>query len=568
RQLMPRHRLLKALRTDCYDVLVIGGGAIGCGCALEAASRGLKTALIEAGDFANGASCKSSKLLEGSNSFLRAAVQGADLQQMFMLQQVMDERATLMRIAPHLNRVQPMLMPIYKPLQLPFYWLGLKLYDAMAGMANVRASHFLSKEETLNEFPLLRNEGLLGSLVYYDGQLDDARMCLALAITAVKHGATVANYVQLMDLKQSDRLNGSRIALAKDKLTCNAINIKCKCVINATGHVTDVIRKLDDCEAKNIVIPTLGTHVAIPSYFGSTKYGLLFPRCQREESMIMLPFENRLVLGSLMADREELCSPPSPNAKEVHCLLDEARGILQNCVHLRANHVLSAWTGVKPSILCPKEKKNCEDGDYNELVSDYLLEVSANQMITLAGGRWSIYRVMASDAVDTAIEEFCLEPNSEGSCTQNLLLDGAEDYCCMLPLDLVQTYDLPMDIAQHLCDYYGSNAFELLQCAPKASRERLHPKFPYILAEVDYACQREYACNLVDVISRRLRAAFVDAMATHEMLPDILQIMTKYRKWKREEQIYQLRLAELFLAEQMGLGSVVAVSTNAKNKVK
>ncbi|XP_034471595.1 glycerol-3-phosphate dehydrogenase, mitochondrial [Drosophila innubila] len=568
-----RRQQLSSLRQEDFDVLVIGGGAIGCGCALEAATRGLKTALIEAGDFGNGASCKSSKLVEGGSSYLQAAIQGADLQQIYMLQQVLTERATMLRIAPHLNRVQPMLMPIYSPLRLPFYWLGLKVYDAMAGMANVRASHFLSQEDTLNEFPLLRRQGLLGSLVYYDGQMDDARMCLALAMTAAKNNATVANYVKLQKLMPPEDNQGCRKAVVEDTLTKSPFMISSRCLINATGAGTDVVRKLDDCKVNSIALPKVGTHIALPGHFGSSHCGLLFPSQQLgEETMFMLPFENRVLVGSVYVEPEESkCFTTAPKIEQIDCLLAQTREVLDDCALLRPDHVLSAWTGVMPSIMCPTSNRNEGEESDIELVPNFLIEVSGNQMITLAGGRWSSYRVMASDAIDAAIEHCCLEPQIDVSSTQNLLLDGAEDYYSMLPLDLVQHYDLPMDVAQHLSESYGCNAFQLLMKTTQCDRQRLHPHFPYIKAEVDYACRREYACQLVDVIARRLRVAFVDASAAYQMLPTVLEIMSKPLAWDEHAQELQLKAAKQFLMQQMGLGSVVKYNplfTDQKEDIK
>ncbi|XP_064553854.1 glycerol-3-phosphate dehydrogenase, mitochondrial [Drosophila montana] len=556
-QLPKRKQQVKSLKNEHFDVLVIGGGAIGCGCALEAATRGFKTALIEAEDFASGASSKSSKLVEGSNSYLHAAIQGADLQQIFMLQQVLNERATMLTIAPHLNRVQPMLIPIYSPLRLPLYWLGLKMYDAMAGMSNVRGSHFLSKDATLNEFPLLRRNGLLGSLVYYDVQLDDARMCLALAMTAAKHGATVANYVRLTKIMPPTGEDGCRTVRVHDTVNESCFSINSRVVINATGADTDVVRQLDDCRVRHIAVPKMGTHIALPSYYGSQNCGLLLPSDKTaEQALIMMPFESGMLVGSLVVDRPESNEQtPTPTSAEVECLLAQTRRVLEECVQLRSGHVMSAWTGIKPSILCPSVEKN--EGKEPITVPNYLLEVSDNQMITLAGGRWSTYRVMAVDAINTAIETCQLEPHSDSSITKNLLLDGGNDFCCMLPLDLVQAFDLPMDVAQHLADSYGTNASHLLANSSRSGRLRLHPKFPYIQAEVTYACQREYACHLVDVIARRLRVAFVNVAAAAEMLPTVLELMSEQLFWKKQKQEQELRTAQHFLAEQMGLGSIV-----------
>ncbi|KAH8274007.1 hypothetical protein KR044_007710, partial [Drosophila immigrans] len=558
-----RRQQLKFLKEQSFDVLVIGGGAVGCGCALDAASRGLKTALIEAGDFASGASSKSSKLVEGSSAHLQAAIQGADLQKIFRLQQVMSERATMLKIAPHLNRVQPMLMPIYSPIRLPLLWLGLKLYDAMSGMSNLCASHFLSQDETLCEFPMLRRQGLVGSLVYYDCQFDDARMCLALILSAVKYDATVANYVKLTELLPVNKDSSCRKAVVEDLLTDSSFVIKARCLINATGAETDVLRKLDDCKTKAVALPSLGTHLTLPSHFGSSQCGLIFPTSRQadEQSVYMIPFENRTLVGCLEATPKNMNpSYPHVNCEAVDCLLEQTRQVFNECVLLRPHHVLSSWSGIRPTIMCPSSDNQ------SEITSNFLLEVSDNQMITLAGGSWSIYRTMALDAIDTAIEECCFEPQSFASNTHNLVLDGGEEICPMLPLDLIQNFEVPMDVAQHLADAYGCNAYQVLHKTTLGDRERLHPNFPYIKAEVDYACQREYACQLVDVIARRLRVSFVDASATFQMLPSILSIMSKNLCWSATEQKSQLKAAKRFLVRQMGLGSVVMYNPLPKAK--
>ncbi|XP_062132778.1 probable glycerol-3-phosphate dehydrogenase, mitochondrial [Drosophila sulfurigaster albostrigata] len=564
-KLPTRRQHLKCLKEQNFDVLVIGGGAVGCGCALDAASRGLRTALIEAGDFANGASSKSSKLVEGSTIHLQASLRGGDLQQMLRLQEVLSERATMLKIAPHLNRVQPMLMPIYTAFRLPILWLGLKLYDAMSGMSNLRASHFLSKEATLNEFPLLRPHGLLGSLVYYDSQLDDARMCLALALTAVKYGATVTNYVKLNELLPVNEESNCRKAVVEDVLTEDSFVIKSQCLINATGAQTDVLRKLDDREVNAIVQPTLGTHMALPGHFGPSQCGLIFPtgRQMDGQPFYMLPFENRTLVGCLETEPEEPRRVyPAANCEAVDCLLEQTRQVLNDCVLVCPDHVLSSWSGVMPTIMCPSSDAQ------SEITSNYLLEVSNNNLITLAGGSWSCYRVMAAEAIDTAIDLCCLESQSEASNTHYVLLDGGEEYCPLLPINLVQNYDLPLDVAQHLADTYGCNAYQVLFKTTKSDRQRLHPNFPYIKAEVDYACQREYACQLVDVIARRLRVAFVDASAAFQMLPSVMSIMSKHLCWTACTQKLQLKAAKRFLMQQMGLGTIVKYNPLPKEEKK
>ncbi|XP_017047914.2 glycerol-3-phosphate dehydrogenase, mitochondrial [Drosophila ficusphila] len=564
-----RSEHITAMKTDKYDVLVIGGGAVGCGVAVDAACRGLKTALIEADDFASGSSSRTTKLIDGSGSYLGTALREKDIEQLYIMLQMMSERVTMLKNAPHLNRIQPMIIPVYSVLGMPCTWLKLKMYDLISAASNVRGSHFLSKESTLYEFPLLKTEGLRGGVVYYDGQVDDARMCLALVMTAVALGANVGNHMELVDMIPQEGC--CRVVGVKDKISEEEFYIQAKSVINATGTGTDAIRKMDKEGTAPILMPTLGTHVSLPRYFGSGHYGLLSPALKKEDpTIVMVPFENHTVLGIRESELDEVAGigSPTPDPDDVDCLLEAAKERLSPCVELGRCHVLSAWTGIKPNVSCPTDKDEDEDDNRGAPISSYMIEVSGSGLITLAGGRWSSYRVMAADAVDLAIQSCGLcDDHVTSSWTQDLKLDGAEYWCCMLPLEFVQDYDVPMDVAQHISDSYGYNGHALFSGAPEL-KKRLHPNFPYIEAEIVYAVKNEYACTLVDIIARRLRIAFVDAAATLHMLPKILKIMAKETEWSEDEQKEQMQAAQEFLVRQMGLGSIIKPRSVGQSKTK
>ncbi|XP_017015405.2 glycerol-3-phosphate dehydrogenase, mitochondrial [Drosophila takahashii] len=565
-----REEHLNALKAEEFDVLIIGGGAVGCGCAVDAACRGLKTALIEADDFASGASSRSSKLIDGSGSYLGTALREKDIEQLYIMLQMMSERVTMLRNAPHLNRIQPMIIPIYSVLQMPCTWLGLKVYDFMSAASNVRGSHFLSREATLYEFPLLKTKGLRGGVVYYDGQVDDARMCIALVMTAVALGANVGNHLEAVELMP---LEGCcRVVGVKDKLSGEQFYVQAKAVINATGANTDNIRRMDKEGTAPILLPSLGTQVSLPRYFGSGHYGLLSPAHKKDDLTIyMLPFENHTVLGIREVELDEVYGRghPTPDPDDVDCLLEAAKAKMDPCVELGRCHVLSAWTGIKANVSCPTGKSEEEEEKRGSAISSYMIEVSEEGLITLAGGRWSSYRVMAADAVDMAIKSCGLcDDHVTSSWTEDLKLDGAESWCCMLPLEFVQDYDVPMDVAQHISDSYGYNGHALFSGAPPELRKRLHPNFPYIEAEVQYAMRSEYACTLVDIVARRLRIAFVDAAATLHMLPKILKMMAEEKGWEEGQQKKQMQAAQEFLVRQMGLGTIVRPKSTGKSPPK
>ncbi|XP_016962001.1 glycerol-3-phosphate dehydrogenase, mitochondrial [Drosophila biarmipes] len=564
-----REEHLNALKGEEFDVLVIGGGAVGCGCAVDAACRGLKTALIEADDFASGSSSRSSKLIDGSGSYLGTALREKDIEQLYIMLQMMSERVTMLKNAPHLNRIQPMIIPIYSVLQMPCTWLGLKVYDFISAASNVRGSHLLSREATLYEFPLLKTKGLRGGVVYYDGQVDDARMCIALVMTAVALGANVGNHMEVVELMPMEGC--CRVVGVRDKICGEQFYIQAKSIINATGTNTDAIRQMDKEGTAPILAPTVGTHVSLPRYFGSGHYGLLSPAHRKEDlTIFMVPFENHTVLGIRETEMDEVPGrgSPTPDPDDVDCLLEAAKTRMEPCVELGRCHVLSAWTGVKPNVSCPTGKSEEEEEKRGSPISSYVIEVSEEGLITLAGGRFSSYRVMAADAVDMAIKSCGLcDDHVTSSWTQDLKLDGAESWCCMLPLEFVQDYDVPMDVAQHISDSYGWNGHALFSDAPDL-RKRLHPNFPYIEAEVQYAVRNEYACTLVDIIARRLRIAFVDAAASLHMLPKILKIMAEEKGWEEEQQQKQMLAAQEFLVRQMGLGTIVRPRGTSKSQPK
>jgi len=443
-----------------------------------------------------------------------------------------------------------------------------KVYDWISAASNIRGSHIISREATMYEFPLLKTDGLRGGVVYYDGQVDDARMCVALVMTAVALGANVGNHMEVVEIMPQEGC--CRVVSVKDKISCEQFYIQSKAVINATGSSTDAIRQMDKEGTAPILLPTLETQVSLPRYFGSGHYGLLSPALKNDDlTVYMVPFENHMVLGSREVDLDEVSSrgSPTPDPDDVDCLLEAAKKRMDPCVELGRCHVLSAWTAIKASVSCPTDKEN-DDDKRGTPINSYMIEVSPDGLITLAGGRWSSYRVMAADAVDLAIKSCGLcDDHVTSSWTQDLKLDGAESWCCMLPLEFVQDYGVPMDVAHHISDSYGYNGHALFSQAPDL-KKRLHPSFPYIEAEIQYAMRNEYACTLVDIIARRLRIAFVDAAATLHMLPRILKIMAAENGWDEEEQKEQMVAAQEFLVRQMGLGSIVQPRSTSKSKPK
>lgn len=269
-RLSPRPEQLKRLQAGQeFDMLVIGGGATGCGVALDASTRGLSVALVEREDFASGTTARSTKLIHGGVRYLQKAVMKLDREQYLLVKEALHERANLLDIAPHLSRPLPIMLPVYKWWQLPYFYAGIKMYDFVSGRKKLKSSYFVGKKRALELFPMLKKDKLVGAIVYYDGQHNDSRMSLAIAMSAAREGAAIANHVEVISLKKKEE-NGRQIvcgAVVRDALSGAEWEVKAKSVINATGPFTDHIRLMDDSSRPKICQPSAGVHIVLPDYY-------------------------------------------------------------------------------------------------------------------------------------------------------------------------------------------------------------------------------------------------------------------------------------------------------------
>ncbi|KAM9123984.1 glycerol-3-phosphate dehydrogenase, mitochondrial isoform 1-T2 [Pangshura tecta] len=545
-------QLLALQNTSEFDVLVIGGGATGCGCALDAVTRGLKTALVERDDFSSGTSSRSTKLIHGGVRYLQKAIMRLDFEQYRMVKEALHERANLLEIAPHLSGPLPIMLPVYKWWQLPYYWVGIKLYDLVAGSQCLKSSYVLSKSRALELFPMLQKDRLVGAIVYYDGQHNDARMNLAIALTAARYGAATANYTEVVHLlKKTDPKSGKeRVcgARCRDVLTGQEFDVKAKCVINATGPFTDSVRKMDDQEVSNICQPSAGVHIVMPGYYSPDNMGLLDPATSDGRVIFFLPWEKMTIAGTTDTPTE-VTPHPIPTEEDINFILTEVRNYLSCDVEVRRGDVLAAWSGIRPLVTDPSSK------DTQSISRNHVVAVSDSGLVTIAGGKWTTYRSMAQDTIDAAIQAHNLKA---GPCkTVGLLLQGAKDWSPTLYIRLVQDYGLESEVAQHLASTYGDKAFEVAKIAQVTGKrwpivgKRLVSEFPYIEAEITYGV-KEYACTAVDMISRRTRLAFLNVQAADEALPRIIAIMGKELHWSEQKKKEELESAKKFLYYEMG----------------
>ena len=520
---MKRGNTLQSLKSgDVFDLLVIGGGATGCGIAADAASRGLKVALVEKNDLAEGTSSRSTKLVHGGVRYLEAAVKKLDKAQYNLVKEALHERGLFLQNAPHLANALPLVTPLYKWLEVPYVYAGLLMYDLLAGKLGLGRSYVIGRTEALARFPMLKREGLKAGVVYYDGQFNDARMAVSLALTAEQHGATIAPHVEVVGLeKQDGKICAARV---RDVLSGEEFELRTRGVINAAGPFVDRIRQMDEPQAAPILKAASGIHIVLDARFAPPDTGLLIPKTEDGRVLFILPWQGHALVGTTDSPAEIV---EHPQARE-----DEIAYVLRHVnqyFDMKATRadVASVWSGLRPLIQA--------DGAANtaQLVREHLLLTSPSGLISMAGGKWTSYRKMAEEAVDEAIHTFGFSGLS--ACrTANLPIVGAEHYAPAEREDLGGEFGLPSDIAEHLHQSFGDQAGKVAALAHAGHAARLHARHPYIEAEVVYAARHEYAQRAIDVLARRLPLALVDLAAARAALPRVIEVMAKELGWDGE----------------------------------
>ena len=561
--------------TEIYDLLIIGGGATGSGIALDAVTRGLKVALVERDDFASGTSSKSTKLVHGGVRYLEKAVWNLDYGQYSLVKEALRERKNFLNTAPHLTSSLPILLPLQSYLMAPYFWMGTKCYDLLARAQgqSIESSYILSKQRALEAFPMLKKD-LVGALVYYDGQQDDSRMNVSLALTAALYGATTVNHLEVTSLEKKDgKLCGAKVRnliAEKDGDSEPEFSIRAKGIINAAGPFVDAIEHMDDSQRRELVAPAEGVHVVLPGHFAPADLGLLDASTSDGRVMFMLPWQGQVIAGTTDTPGK-VDNNPQAKEQDISFILKEVSKYLSPEVRLQRSDVLAAWSGIRPLIRDPKSKNT------ESLVRNHLVAVSDSGLLTCAGGKWTTYRQMAEDAVDKAIEVFDLKPKVlqavdisgsfqaneqkklDGSCkTIGLRVLGAHGYTPFMFMDLIRQYNLDTDVAKHLAQAYGDRAWEVAALSSSTSDEnastdlKLSPRHPILKGEVKYAIQNEYAQTATDFLARRTRLSFLDVEATLTALPEVVDMMGEELSWSEHRKQAEWNDTVSFLSS-MGL---------------
>jgi glycerol-3-phosphate dehydrogenase len=506
---MKRNDMLESARarTEPWDIIIVGGGATGVGTAVDAATRGYATLLLEQADFGKGTSSRATKLVHGGVRYLE---QG----NVSLVMEALKERGLLRQNAPHLVHELAHIVPSYSWWEGPFYGIGLKLYQMLSGKYGFGPSQLLSKEETIKRIPSVNPDGLTGGVVYYDGQFDDTRLLINLVATAHEQGATLMNYSRVTKLHKG--ADGIVNGLSWEDLeTGETHDAKAKVVINATGPFTDSVRRLGDADAKKMIAPSQGAHIILDRSFLPGTNAILVPHTKDGRVMFAIPWHEHTLVGTTDTPIPEAVLEPVAMEQEVEFMLETAALYLAK-KPTKAD-ILSVWAGVRPLVKAGDGKNTAA------LSRDHTVHIDQNGLLSIAGGKWTTYRNMAEDAVDQAAT----------------LGDLPEKACVTKTLN-VHGYT-PNAASFGPLDFYGTDALEIRKLIDENASlgTPLDQELPYVGAEVVWAARCELARTVEDVLARRTRALFLNAKAALRMAPRVAALLAEElgrdKKWQSDQ---------------------------------
>ncbi len=489
-----RTQALRDLRHNpkIWDFVVIGGGATGLGVAVEAASRGYSTLLLEKYDLGKGTSSRSTKLIHGGVRYLQ---QG----NVSLVLEALRERTILRQNAPHLVHDLPFIVPTYDWWEGPFYGVGMKVYDALAGKHGFGTSVNLSPTETVKKIPQIETQGLRGGVQYHDGQFDDARLVINLAQTAADEGATVINYMGVHEISQTGgAVDG---VVARDTLSGENFKVQARCVINATGPFTDTVRRLDDPACKPIMKASRGVHVVLDGSFLGGETAIMVPHTDDGRVLFAIPWLDKVVIGTTDTAVKTLDLEPVAEPDEISFILSHAAKYLTHDPTLA--DIKSIFAGLRPLVMEESAENTAE------LSREHQILISSSGLVTITGGKWTTYRLMGEETIDQALTIAQLD--YVPSQTKNLAVHGWERNSPVFGL-----------LAHYGVDAYKIEA--MIDAEPKLG-QKLHEDLPITRAMVAWAAREEMAQTVEDVLARRTRCILLDARASAEISEEVAKIL-------------------------------------------
>ena len=536
-----RAQALALIAEEEFDLCVIGGGATGAGCALDAQLRGLRTVLIEANDFSSGASSASTKLVHGGVRYLEQAVKSLNLEEYRMVRRALRERVYMLRSAPHLCRATEFLVPTYSWGQAAYYRAGTKIYDLMAGSQNLFPSRFLSREETLERMPGLRRDGLRGAVVYSDGQFDDARYNLALVTSFCEEGGRAMNHARVAGFAQD--IGKLQAAKVHDQLTGKEFSVKAGTFVNATGAASDTVRRLASPRTRKRLRPSKGVHIFFSLDSAPGNDALLVPKTEDGRVIFAVPWQGRLLVGT--TDDEAAADTRMVVLRsEAEYLLRQLNAYLEH--PLAAGQIVSGTSGLRPLVAAHG------DGNTKELIRDHEVEIDEKSgLISILGGKWTTHRLMAQDTID-AVQKSLGGPVTECK-TRDHLLAGGDRFHETYWQTLARKREVEPATAKHLAQKFGTRAPAVLAlCEENRSwKMPLIEGWPALRAEVVYAVREEMAVTVEDVLARRTGLELYDWRMAMRAAPVVGSVLGSELGWIAEETAQSVALYQEEIANRL-----------------
>ncbi len=500
-----------------FDILIIGGGATGLGCAVDAASRGYKTLLLEKYDFAKGTSSRATKLVHGGVRYL---AQG----NIRLVREALLERGRLLRNAAHVCNSLSFVVPSYKWWQKWYYGIGLWGYEFLSGNLSLGKTTLLSQNKVLQLLPDLSVHNLSGAILYFDGQFDDSRLAVNLAQTAIEQGAIVINYCSVIGFtKDGNIINGVK---AKDAISGNEFEIKAKAVINATGVFADSLLQIAEGHSETTIAPSQGIHLVVEKHFFKGRAGMMIPKTDDGRVLFAIPWHDKLLIGTTDTPVDQITAEPKPLPEEIDFIIKHFNRYTASVISYK--DVKSVFAGLRPLAKVSGTKKTAV------MPRDHVIKVLPSGLIHVTGGKWTTYRSMAEHTVNKAMRYARLHISP---CkTKHLKIHGSK-----------------VDKIPDQLSVYGTDALFIKRMMEDniSLSEKIHPAYPYTKAEVKWVIENEMAITVEDILARRIRLLFLDAKAAMEAAPVVAEMLTALTgnnaSWKQEQLDQFNRLAKNYL---------------------
>jgi glycerol-3-phosphate dehydrogenase len=515
------------IEKDVFDLCVIGGGATGAGCALDAQLRGLQTVLVEAGDFACATSSSSTKLIHGGVRYLEQAITERDLGQYRVVKRALRERKIMLDNAPFLANPMELVVPCFSRRELYYFLIGMKLYDWISGRNLLFKSHHLPKEESLRRMPMLKPDRLVGTIAYADGQFDDARYDLAILKTFTRSGGEALNYAKVVGFGKN--AEGQLIqARVHDRVSGQYLHIRARAFINATGPFADGIRDLANPGVRQRLRLSKGSHILFPIDAVTSSDALLVPKTDDGRVIFAIPWLGRLLVGT--TDQEiTFQDEMAVKEEEAEYLLKQLNRYLDR--PLNRNQIVSGFAGMRPLVASGSSQRT------KELIRDHEVEVNPSSgLISVLGGKWTTYRAMAEDAINTVMQRLAMP--AVPCITSDYRLTGSEEWTPNFWTELVRDYGISKETAHHLSHKFGTAAREVLNLtkdSPQLKEPIVDGSFS-ILAEVVCGVREEMATSIEDILARRTGLQFLSWEQARAAAPAVGAIMARELGWSPGQQ--------------------------------